>query len=206
MKFREYVGVKIEKKVKESIIPLSLIDVNPTTENGFLEQVVKEPFVEKKEWWLEYSLNKKHLKRTFDYIRSWLMRYKVPFKPTNPHITVYLLENILSQRELLLDSLRKLNNIYKPMGTITIISPNEKDFPRTIMESTNKDELVLNYVPHDDHEKVFDILDIIVVKKFCHIKMFEMQCGILNHRMYEDMMYSMPPLPTLKANKIRMRD
>ena len=220
MKFRQYVGEK-PRKVKDfkDIKKIIQTDIGPT-EKDFLEIVArKKPLIkgniykERKriETQLGFGLSKKHLKRVFDYIKSWLIRYDVPFKPINPYLTVYLLDNLPSV-SVFIDNIKntKRGMIYKPKGTITIISPNERDFPRSIMEpERNKDQILLDYIPNSDYhdvlENVFDAMGIKIIDKYCHVKLFEIESGIFTPQIYRDMMYSAPKMPDLRLGNIGLR-
>lgn len=197
-------GEKKLRQVKEIV----QTNIGPT-EKDFLE-IVAEP---KRGWTVEthlgFGLSKKNLKRVFDYIKSWLIRFDVPYESVNPYLTIYLLDN-LPNISVLINNIKntKKGIIYKPKGTITVVSSNERDFPRTIdMEpDEGKDYIVLNYIPNKKYNKIlekgFDSMDINVIGKFCYVKLFEIESGILNHRVYEDMMYGCPRFPNLRLGNV----
>jgi hypothetical protein len=206
MKFREFVGEKKIKKIKKKIIETN---IGPT-EADFLRIVareypdgtkIKQPQIPSAEYYLGFILSKKTLKRTFDYIRSWLIRYNVPFKPINPCLTVYLLDNLPSVNSTINNIKKtKWGIVYKPKGTITIIG---NDYPSVydIESSDNMDYIVLDYKPNDYNKKlnsIFDSMGISVVSEYCFVKLFEVQSGVVDYRIYEDMMYSIPKIPNLK--------
>lgn len=198
-------GEKETKRVKEIV----QTNIGPT-EKDFLEQVAREIPI-KHPTYLAYSANRKALKRTFDYIRSWLIRYRVQYKAINPYLTVYLLDN-LPKVSILINKIKPLRKgiVYNPKGTITVISSDEKNFPRTIMEpDPDVDQIVINYIPNMEHrkslERVFDSMHIRMLDRFCHVKLFEVEKGVLNNRIYEDMMYSCPKFPYLRLGNIGLR-
>ena len=207
MKFRQYVGEK--PKVIRDFKDLKKIvqtKIGPT-EKGFLDLIEKEkPTVET---YLGFGLSKNNLKRVFDYIKSWLIRYDIQFESINPYLTIYLLDSLPSI-SILIDNIKntKKGILYKPKGTITIISPNERDFPRSgdMEPLRDKDQIILNYVPnleyHDVLEKVFDSNDINIVNKFCHVKLFEVETGILTPNICKDIMYGIPKLPDLRLGTV----
>lgn len=211
MKFREFVGEKKANEVRRRIVNTNL----GKTESGFLRKVQRQnpdgSRIDKNqlyETYLGFALSKRNLKRVFDYIKSWLIRYDVPFKSTNPYLTTHLLTNLPSPT-IFIQAIKgsKKSMSYKPKGTLTVISNDEKNFPRTIqIEPDDKDYLVLNYYQNKDHfkilERIFDGMDVEIINRFCHVKLFEVESGILNHRMYEDMMYSVPEIPEIRLGNI----
>jgi hypothetical protein len=210
MKFREFVGEKKAKEVKKRIVQTKL----GPTEAEFLKVVAREnPDGTKRnfiETYFGYGLSKKILKRPFDYIKSWLIRYDVPFEPVNPYLTTYLLRNLPSTSELI-KNVKKLKKgvVYNPLGTLTVISNDEKIFPRSPQHyepDHGKDYLVLDYVPNMTHVaaeiKAFNDLNIDVIDRFCHVKLFEVESGIVGPTFYEQMMYGAPPLPKLRLGNI----
>jgi hypothetical protein len=210
MKFREFVG---EKKVREVRKKIVQTNIGPT-EAEFLKKVAREnpdgTKINNIETYLGYGLSKKTLKRAFDYIKSWLIRYDVPFEAVNPYLTVYLLNNLPST-SVLIKKIKKEKKgmLYKPLGTLTVISNDERVFPRSaqhIETETGIDYLVLDYMPNNKHhtilEQSFNDLNIDVVDRFCHVRLFEIESGIVGPEFYERMMYSAPFLPTLRLGNI----
>lgn len=210
MKFREFVGEKKVREVKKKIVQTK---IGPT-DAEFLKNVAREnPDGTKRnfiETYFGYGLSKRVLKRPFDYIKSWLLRYDIPFQPVNPYLTVYLLRNLPST-SVLIKNVKKLKKgvVYKPLGTLTIISNDEKVFPRSPQHyepDEGKDYLVLDYIPDMSHVaaelQAFSDLNIDVLERFCHVKLFEVDSGIIGPKFYEDMMYSCPSLPSLRLGNI----
>lgn len=210
MKFREFVGEKKVREVRKKIVKTK---IGPT-EADFLKNVAREnPDGSKRnftESYLGYGLSKRVLKRPFDYIKSWLIRYDIPFEAVNPYLTVYLLRNLPST-SILIKTIKKEKKgmVYKPLGTLTVISNNEKVFPRSpqhVEPENGKDYLVLDYVPNMKHhailEQAFIRMNIEVLDRFCYVKLFEVESGIVGPEFYEQMMYSAPPLPSLRLGNI----
>ena len=83
-------GEKKVKEVKEKIVQTK---IGPT-ESNFIKTVEKPKRKWTVETYLGFSLSKKNLKRVFDYIKSWLIRYNVPFESINPYLTLYLLDEL----------------------------------------------------------------------------------------------------------------
>ena len=192
MKFREFVG---EKKSRE-INKIVQTHIGPTEER-FLKEVLRENIdgstIKYEE--LVFNLSKKNLKRVFDYIRSWFIRYDIPFKPINPHLTLYLLNNVFYPKE----TIKRLGDtnvgiVYNPKGTITVI-------PDEISEY-----IAIDYIPNPFHitiiEDIFNDMKINIVHRYCFVKLFEIERGLLSNRFYEDMMYSIPPIPNIKLGNV----
>lgn len=196
MKFREYVG---ERKVKE----VKKVVVKP--EKEFPKVEAKNEI----QTYLGFGLSKKALKRIFDYIKSWFIRYNIPFDPVNPYLTLYLLQNVPHISNLIKEIKPiKRNIIYNPVGTLTVISNNEKEYLKTIdlKVKDGKDYIVLDYIPNLEYnnkiEPIFDKLGIDIIKKFCYVKLFEIKDGVLKRDFYEEMMYCSPPLPNLRLGHV----
>jgi len=210
MKFREFVGEKKVREVRKKIVQTNL----GPTEADFLKNVarenpdgIKRNFIET---FFGYGLSKRALKRPFDYIKSWLIRYDIPFESVNPYLTAYLLNNLPSA-SVLIKNVKKLKKgvIYKPLGSLTVISNNEKVFPRSPQHyepDEGKDYLVLDYIPNMSHVaaelQAFSELNIDVLERFCHVKLFEVESGVVGPTFYHDMMYGCPPLPNLRLGNI----
>jgi len=201
------VGEPEKKRLKEIV----QTNIGPT-ERGFLEQVAREKPINSVPTYLGYGLSKKNLKKVFDYIKSWLIRYYIPFESVNPYLTIYLLDN-LPKASIFINNIKnsKRGIIYKPKGTITVISNDERNFPRTIdiEPDDGKDYIVLNYVQDKKYnkllERVFDSMDVNVLRRFCYVKLFEIESGLFKHKMYEDMMYSCPKIPDLRLGNVGLR-
>jgi hypothetical protein len=211
MKFREFVG---EKKVKE-VKKVVQTNLGPT-DAEHLKTVIRENPDGTKirrrqsvETYFGFGLSKKTLKRTFDYIKSWLIRYEIPFEAVNPYLTVYLLSNLPSVSTVIKNVKNtKRGVLYEPEGTLTVISNDENDFPRRyqVEPKENKDYLVLDYRSNDEYEKVleqvFNDLNIDVVFRYNYVKLFEVERGILKPDFYETMMYSCPRFPNLRLGNV----
>ena len=202
MKFREFVGEKKAKEinnivvVKEIVKKKEIIETNiGPTEKNFFEQVSME---NNDQTYLGFGLSKRNIKRVFDYIKSWLIKYKVSFESVNPYLTVYLLANLPSKKSILIEDIENTKKItYEPKGTIKVINYD------------GMDRILLDYIPNDDYsyilENIFNSLNIYVIKKLCHIELFKIKSGIFTHKMYGDMMYSVPEIPFLKLGNVNLR-
>lgn len=205
MKFRQFVG---EDKVDE-VKKIVQTSIGPT-DIDFLKTVLRDTLDGAKAEYYElgFSLSKKNLKRVFDYIKSWFIRYNVPFKPINPYLTLYLLRDINSTQKII-EKIKhsKWNISYNPIGTLTVIS-NRKDFPPVypIRPEKRKEYIVLDYSLNNNHvnimEDFFEKNNINIVHRYCFVKLFEIDSGILTHKNYEDMMYSIPKIPIIKLGNV----
>jgi hypothetical protein len=212
MKFREFVGEDKVKKVKKKIVQTN---IGPTEEE-FLKKVLREKpdgsRIKKRlpiRKFLNFSLSKQRLKRSFDYIKSWLIRYNVSFKPINPYLTLYLLENLPKSSNFIEDIKKSKNDIiYKPKGTITIVSANETVFPKTYMNlkgEVGTDYILLDYLPNNYNlflEGIMLDINIEILYSQCYVKLFEIKSGILTPEIYKDMMFSCPRFPNLKLGNV----
>jgi hypothetical protein len=205
MKFREFVGEAKEEKIKK------IVETNlGKTDTEHLKMVLRETLDGSKldYYDLGFNLSKKNLKRVFDYIKSWFIRFHVPYKPVHPFLSLYTLTNLKNYDKVI----KKLNHTkwgftYKPKGTITVInSENKNFFGYGIVPEKNHDYIILDYFDNIDYSSImedfFHESYIDVYRKHCFIKLFEIKSGIFTHRMYEDMMYSCPPMPEVKLNNV----
>lgn len=197
MKFREYVGEPKIIEVKKKIIKTNTVHI----EEEFTKKIHGK--------FLNFSLSKQRLKRSFDYLKSWLIRYNVQFKAINPYLTLYLLGN-LSSSSVFIEDIRqtKSSAIYKPKGTITIVSNNENIFPsvyKNIKSEVGTDYILLDYCKNEYNiflEKIMFNMGIEVLSNQCYVKLFEIESGILTPKIYEDMMFSCPMFPNLKLGNV----
>lgn len=182
MKFREFVGEKKTQKPKIG-----------TTQNTKINttQITKPD-----EYYLGFSISKKTLKRTFDYIKSWFLRYHIPFKPINPYLTLYLLKNIPENKGKLIRSIKESKNdfIFSPLdeGSITLIT-GKTDIMQLEYSHNNLFMEVL--------ENIFEDKDIDIIREFCYIKIFRLEKKI-DESFLDEMMYSCPVFPQIKLGNV----
>jgi hypothetical protein len=192
MKFRDFVGEKKSREIKKIV----QTNIGPTEER-FLKEVLRENTDGSKIKYEElgFNLSKKNLKRVFDYIKSWFIRYNVPFKPINPYLTLYLLNNVFYPQQIT-KKLRetKIGITYNPKGTLTVIPNKEKEY------------ITLDYIPNPFHisviENIFNDMDVNIIDRHCFVRLFEIESGLLRNRFYEDMAYSIPPIPSIKLGNV----
>jgi hypothetical protein len=195
MKFGEYVGHKKTKELKK-IVQTS---IGPT-EVDFLRKVAREnpngSKINDKEFYLGFGISKKSIKRVYDYIKSWFLRYHIPFTSINPYLTLYVLKNIPSNKKDFIREIKiaKRNVVFHPVdeGDITFVKG-------------KKIELRLEYDPcnpfMDRLESLFFECNIEPIKVYTYIKLFEME-KMMDENLLEDMMYSCPKFPELKIGHI----
>lgn len=178
MKFGEYVGhVKTPKIEKPNIIKIN-----------------------NREFYLGFGVSKKSIKRVYDYIKSWFLRYHIPFKPINPYLTLYILKNIpFDKRELIYKIKDKKDDFMFSAGGAGSI----------LIVEDEKIEVQLEYTPNyffmeDILEEIFFEMGIKTVKEYCYIKLFEIE-QMPDNKLLDSMMYSCPKFPRLKLGHIGLR-
>lgn len=189
MKFGEYVGHKTRKIVQTSIGP---------TEKDFLKNVAREnpngSKINNKEFYLGFGISKKAIKRVHDYIKSWFLRYHIPFTSINPYLTLYVLKNIPNNKSNFIKAIKeaKRDIQFNPNGAGDITFVKGSDI-----------ELRLEYKPcYPFMEKLDEIFgDIEVVKEHTYIKLFEIE-KMMDESLIEDMMYSCPRFPVLRIGHV----
>lgn len=192
MKFGEYVGHKKIKKIVDTTIG--------TTEEDFLRKVAREnpdgSKINNKEFYLGFGISKKALKRVHDYIKSWWLRYHIPFTSINPYLTVYVLKNLPSNKKDLIKDIKlaKKNVVYYP----------EDEGDITFLKGDNI-EVRLEYQPCEDFddklEDIFIDRNIEIIQEPTYVKLFEIE-KIMDEELLEDMMYSCPKFPDLRIGHI----
>lgn len=83
MKFRDYVK---DRNVFNPIVGLSSSS-SSSSSSAILFGLNHVLEIKKEELWIGYSIGKIYFKKSFDYIKSWLIRYKIPYKSINPYFT-----------------------------------------------------------------------------------------------------------------------
>jgi hypothetical protein len=193
MKFGEYVtGHKTKKKIVQT-------NIGPT-EADFLRKVAREnpdsSKINDKEFYLGFGISKKTLKRVYDYIKSWFLRYHIPFTSINPYLTLYVLRNIPSNKKDFIKDIKaaKKDVVYRPdgEGDITFIKGDDI-------------ELRLEYEPCDEMndklQEIFEEKNIEIIKEHTYIKLFRID-EMMDESLLEDMMYSCPTFPEIKIGHI----
>ena len=124
MKFSEFVGeADLLKKLKKRVdTPLG------KTEEDFYNIVARRDKPYTVETSIGYGLSKNYLKRTFDYIKSWLIRYNIKYEAVNPYLTLANVEGEY-KRDKFIKALKRIreSHIFKPSG-VFILRDGETDF------------------------------------------------------------------------------
>ena len=149
-----------------------------------------------KEFYLGFGISKKTLKRVYDYIKSWFLRYHIPFTSINPYLTLYVLRNIPSNKREFIKDIKtaKKDAIYYPEdeGDITFLKG--KDI-----------ELRLEYNPCEDMDNrlqdIFESRNIEIVEEHTYVKLFRID-EMMDENLLEDMMYSCPKFHDIRIGHI----
>lgn len=190
MKFSKFVGhEKTEKIIKTDIENSENLEEN-------LENYNTVPT------YLGFSVNKKSLKRIYDYIKSWFIRYHIPFKSINPYLTLYLLNNLPKDKREFINTIKDTTKdvTFQPedeIGSITIYSGKKIEL---------RLEYASNYDFEDIIEEIIDSFNIEIIEQVSYIRLFEiqeMECNkIFNKTFLDDMMFSCPNFPEIKLGNI----
>lgn len=189
MKFKDYVGddVKTELDIKYDLVDTSLGE----TDKKFLDVVAREYLTETS---IGFGLNKMDLKRVFDYVKSWLIRYKIRYEAINPYITVATVEGEY-KRDGLIKALKEVReqHIFKPEG-VFILREGKKDF--IIVDYQYNKEFTNKLNECISHFKLA------IKNNSCYIRLFSMKSESFPLRMFDDMVFSLPDVPNVKAGSV----
>lgn len=178
MKFRDFVGEERINRTKNKNVQKSKKHVN--------------------EVFLEFGVSKKSLKRVFDYIRSWFMRYKIDFESENPYFTMFKVGDMSYADTKIIEEINKTNEdiYYKSDGTMDVI------------KNYDVDGIYLNYFNSEYDDLIKSILNkynIDVLSREGKVKLFEVKSEVIDKKMYDEIVYSCPPISDIKINNIRLR-
>lgn len=145
-----------------------------------------------------FGVDKSKVKRLQTYIGSWLTRFKIPHdKVENPHISIAQIPDDYDKDELV----RKVNDISKG------ISFNPKEIH--IFRGVEKDWIVIEYKANFKFIEAFqNVNSDFNVKWFGsikpHVSLFSVEKDAVDKKMWHDMLYSIPKLPRVKAEKVEL--
>jgi hypothetical protein len=192
MKFRDFVGEPeiIKKKLKKMVdTPLG------QTEEGFYNQVARRdehrPITETS---VGYGLSKLQLKRTFDYIKSWLIRYNIVFETINPYLTVTTVEGNY-KKDRFIKALKKVkeDQVFFPDG-IFLLREGETDF------------IIIEYKKNEDFIERLDEcvsnFSLVKYQDVCYVKLFSIKAKSFDLELFDQMVYSQPDLPKAKPGSV----
>lgn len=158
---------------------------------GYKKQIKKNV-----EFYLGFCISKKALKRIYDYIKSWLIRYHIPFESINPYLTLYILDNLPNNKKDIVYKLKNLKKdvLYSPegKGNITLYNGDKKEIWLDYYENLEFQNKIENF---------FISNDVNIKEKICYIRLFEIE-EMINEKLLSDMMYSCPKFPKLKLGNV----
>ena len=148
-----------------------------------------------------FGLSKNKLKSIIDYVESWMKRYEVDYEMTkNLHFTLAQITGKYEKDELIreIDKLSKGGIQFKPKGVSLFRGINIK-----------RDFIVMEYKPNDKYINSFkEVAKELEIRKFESVRPHVSICNIeqnkLDKKLYVDMVFSFPKLPTMKAKEIEL--
>lgn len=147
-----------------------------------------------------FGLSKITLKRVFDYVKSWLIRYNIPYEATNPYLTLSMIEvdDFSEVKKPLIKEYKTINENfhYEPKGVMLLRDENYSDLDFISIDfRKNKD---FNSIMNPIYEKV----GVKKVKHMAFLKLFSIAKESFPLHLFDDMLYSMPPLPKVRIGNI----
>lgn len=194
VKFRDFVKddviEKINKTKKEEVK-----EVKPSKKIKKTKEEVKEEVKEKYSTFVGFGVGKVYLKRVFDYIRSWLIRYNIQYEALSPYLTIGYVNNKVEDKGSLINEVKKINKNIKIKAKDVLITEgdNSKDYIIVVFEE-NKELFNSLKKGFKKYGKNLNPLSV--------VKLFEIEKGSFNSKLFEDMIYSIPPMPEIKIGKI----
>ncbi len=190
MKFSEFVGeADLLKKLKKRVdTPLG------KTEEDFYNIVARRDKPYTVETSIGYGLSKNYLKRTFDYIKSWLIRYNIKYEAVNPYLTLANVEGEY-KRDKFIKALKRIreSHIFKPDG-VFILRDGDTDF------------VIIDYILDKIFEKSLNecISNFSLVKKdsTCYVKLFSLDVESFPLELFDQMVFSLPDLPKVRPGNV----
>lgn len=184
MKFRDFVKEDVRERLVRT--PIGITDKN------FLDTVAKPKFIV--ETSVGFGLSKMHLKRVFDYIKSWLIRYDIKYEAINPYLTVAMVEGDY-KRDKFIKALKKVreNHVFKPEGVF-------------ILREGDTDYIIIDYLHNRDFVKDLDecVSHFSLTKKDnpCYVKLFSIKAESFPLELFDQMIYSLPVLLDVRAGSV----
>lgn len=186
MKFKDFVQDDVRTRLVHT--PLG------TTNKDFYEKVARRDMPYIVETSVGFGLSKMHLKRVFDYIKSWLIRYNIKHEAINPYLTVAMVEGHY-KRDKLIKALKRVRekHVFEPEGVY-------------ILREGDTDYIIIDYLYNKDFVKNLDecILDFSLAKKdnSCYVKLFSIKAESFPLELFDQMIYSLPELPDVRAGSV----
>jgi len=145
-----------------------------------------------------FGIDRSKVKRLQTYVGSWLKRYKISHDPVkNPHVSIAQIPDEFDKDELV----RKVNQVKKS------ITFNPKEIH--IFRGEFKDWIVIEYKSNMKFiDAFYEISKDYPVKWFGsirpHVSLFSVDKGAIDDKFWHEMLYSMPPLPKISAEKVEL--
>lgn len=204
VKFREFVDddeVKSTFQWNETIQNLFELEKSNKKKKKKKKKIEKKK-EEKNNQILEvgFGLSKITLKRVFDYVKSWLIRYDIPFEATNPYLTLSMIEveDFSVIKKPLIREYKTITEkfFYEPSGVMLLRDDNYPDLD-FISIDFNKDKnfnALMNII--------YENVGVKKVKHVAFLKLFSIPKESFPLHLFDDMLYSMPPLPKVRIGNI----
>lgn len=191
MKFHEFVGEPdLAQKLKKKIVDTPI----GKTEEKFYNTVARRDKSYTVETSVGYGLSKMQLKRTFDYIKSWLIRYNIAYEAVNPYLTVAAVEGEY-KRDKLIKALKKIreDTTFKP-GAVFILREGDID------------HIIIDYFFDKDFikslDECFSNFSLYKKENFCYVKIFSIEAESFDLELFDQMVYSLPELPKIRPGNV----
>jgi hypothetical protein len=191
MKFSEFVDKNpdVSRKLRKRILP-EFVDAPISSTDGGLDKHGVSTSI-------GFGLSKMQLKRVFDYVKSWLIRYELKYESINPYLTVSRVDGDY-KRDKLIKALKKVreNHIFKPDG-VFILREDDTDF------------IIIEYVYN--HNFVGQLNECISHFKLakreqtCYIKLFSIEAESFPLHLFDQMIYSLPNIPDIRAGSVGLK-
>lgn len=189
MKFRKFVGEEVIYKRRIAETPIG------KTEKDFYNIVSRhdKPYIVQ-ETSIGFGLSKMQLKRVFDYVKSWLIRYDIKYESINPYLTVAKVEGDY-KRDRLIKALKNVreNQVFEPEG-IFILREGNTDFiildcifNRNFVDKLNESLMHFKLAKKEDS---------------CYIKLFSLKAESFPLDLFDQMVYSIPILPNVTVGSV----
>jgi hypothetical protein len=163
------------------------------TDKKFFETVARE-----KRYILEtsvgFGLSKMELKRVFDYIKSWLIRYDIPYEAVNPYLTVGTVHGNYKRNDFIneLKTIRDAEE-FEPEGVF-------------ILREDDKDYIILDYEYNksfvDKFDKVLSEHELQKQENLCFVKLFSIPIGSFDLNIFDSMIYNLPEVPKVIGGNV----
>lgn len=186
MKFKDFVQEDVRTRLVQT--PLGV------TDRDFYEKVARRDIPYIMETSVGFGLSKMELKRVFDYIKSWLIRYEIKYEAINPYLTVATVEGNY-KRDRFIKALKKVRegHVFEPEG-VFILREDDKDF------------IIIDYIYNrmfvEDFNECLSNFKLSKKENTCYVKLFSMDAESFPLYLFDQMIYSLPVLPDIKAGSI----